>query len=73
VPGVNLFVGRICEIRADASGCGGQVDVRGARTEVALDLVPEARIGDSVLVHAGVALSVLRGEDVDTEERSTCA
>ena len=33
--------------------------------------VPEARLDDSVLVHAGVALSVLRGED--TEERSTCA
>ena len=70
---MNLFVGRIREIRDNAAERGGQVDVRGARIEVALDLVPEARIGDSVLVHAGVALSVLRGEDDDTEERSTCA
>lgn len=66
-----LFVGRICEIREDAGRRSGDVSVRGARVEVALDLVPEARLDDSVLVHAGVALSVLRGED--TEERSTCA
>jgi len=66
-----LFVGRICEIREDAGRRCGEVSVRGARVEVSLDLVPEARLGDSVLVHAGVALSVLQGED--TEERSTCA
>jgi hydrogenase maturation factor len=40
------------------------VSVRGAQVEVALDFVPEARAGDSVLVHAGVALSLLRDEPV---------
>ena len=69
-----LFVGRICETREDAGRRSGDISVRGARVEVSLDLVPEARLGDSVLVHAGVALSVLQGEDPeDTEERSTCA
>jgi hydrogenase maturation factor len=73
VSAVILFVGRICGIREGAAGHGGQVVVRGARMEVALDLVPEARLGDSVLVHAGVALSVLRGVDDDKEEASSCA
>ena len=39
------------------------MSVRGARVEVALDLVPAAREGDVVLVHAGVALSVVREGD----------
>ena len=51
-------------LREGASGRTGRVSVRGATVEVALDLVPEAREGDSVLVHAGVALSLLRDEAV---------
>jgi hydrogenase maturation factor len=38
----------------------GRVSVRGARVEVALDLVPDAGPGDAVLVHAGVALAIVR-------------
>jgi len=38
----------------------GRVSVRGATVEVVLDLVPAAGVGDTVLVHAGVALSTLR-------------
>jgi hydrogenase maturation factor len=37
--------------------------VRGALIEVALDLVPEAEAGDSVLVQAGVALARVGGTD----------
>jgi hydrogenase expression/formation protein HypC len=66
-----LFVGRIREVREEDGRRSGEVSVRGARVEVSLDLVPEAQVGDSVLVNAGVALSVLRGED--EEERSPCA
>ena len=55
-----VFTARIVELRAGASGRVGRVSVRGARTEVLLDLVPEARAGDTVLVHAGVALSLVR-------------
>ncbi len=57
-----LYCGRLVALRQDASGRSGRLSVRGAQVEVALDLVPEARPGDSVLVHAGVALSLLRDE-----------
>ena len=57
--GTHVFTGRIVEIREDSSGKVGRVSVRGARVDVALDLVPGARTGDDVLVHAGVALSVV--------------
>ncbi|MGE5124961.1 MAG: HypC/HybG/HupF family hydrogenase formation chaperone [Betaproteobacteria bacterium] len=59
-----VFSGRLVALREGASGRTGRVSVRGATVEVALDLVPEAREGDGVLVHAGVALSVLRDEAV---------
>jgi hydrogenase expression/formation protein HypC len=57
-----LFSGRLVALQEGACGRTGRVSVRGAQVEVALDFVPEARAGDSVLVHAGVALSVLRDE-----------
>ncbi len=37
----------------------GQVDFGGVRRTVNLCLVPEAEIGDHLLVHAGVAIAVL--------------
>jgi len=57
----HVFTGRLVERREDAAGPVGSVSVRGARVVVALDLVPDAREGDSLLVHAGVALAVLGG------------
>lgn len=36
-----------------------QVDFQGSRIEVSLAMVPEARQGDWILVHAGYALNVL--------------
>ena len=33
--------------------------MNGMRTEVMLDLVPSAKVGDWVLVHAGFAITVL--------------
>lgn len=54
------FVGRVIELLA---GRQGRVSVRGARVSVALDLVPEAGVGDEVLVQAGVALSLVRDAD----------
>jgi len=35
------------------------VDIMGVTRKVSLDLVPEAEIGDFVLVHAGFALQVI--------------
>ena len=36
-----------------------QVDILGVRREVALDLVPQAQVGDFVLVHAGYGIEVV--------------
>jgi hydrogenase maturation factor len=66
-----VFAGRVVEVTEEPDGRVGRVSVRGARTNVVLDLVPEAVAGDTVLVHAGVALSLLRGADdaVEWKER----
>jgi hydrogenase maturation factor len=55
-----VFTGRLVALEDAPEGRRGRVSVRGARLEVALDLVPEALAGDVVLVHAGVALSRVR-------------
>jgi hydrogenase expression/formation protein HypC len=41
----------------------GQVNFSGIRKEVSLAYVPEAKINDYVIVHAGFALSVLDEEE----------
>jgi hydrogenase expression/formation protein HypC len=41
----------------------GKVDFGGVVREVSLAYVPEARIGDYVIVHVGFALNVLEEED----------
>jgi hydrogenase maturation factor len=64
--GTLVFTGRVLSLRQEPHGRCGRVSVRGAQVEVALDLVPEAVVGDAVLVHAGVALSLVR----DAEEGS---
>ncbi len=67
---MNLFVGCVEDVREGPLGREGVVSVRGARVEVLLDAVPEARVGDSVLIHAGVALSVLT-DSREPEARGT--
>jgi hydrogenase maturation factor len=57
-----VYTGRVVDVRDGPGGRVGRVGVRGARVEVALALVPEAKAGDDVLVHAGVALTVVRDE-----------
>ena len=37
----------------------GTVDLAGSRTDVIFSLVPEAKVGDWVLVHAGYAITLL--------------
>jgi hydrogenase maturation factor len=58
--GPQVLTGRVLSVHEGPGGRLGRVSVRGATVEVALDLVPEAGVGDSVLVHAGVALSRVR-------------
>ena len=48
--------GKITEIREDSLAT---VDILGVTREVALDLTPQAGLGDYVLVHAGFAIEVV--------------
>jgi hydrogenase expression/formation protein HypC len=41
----------------------GVVDIRGNRLRAGLALVPEAQVGDWVLVHAGFAITILTPKD----------
>jgi len=41
----------------------GVVSMGGSTLEVGLDLVPKARSGDYILVHAGIALEVMEEKD----------
>jgi hydrogenase maturation factor len=66
-----VYTARVVELRDGPWGRVGRVSIRGARMEVALDLVPEARRGDAVLVHAGVALSVVGEPADDARTRET--
>ncbi|MGI6221022.1 MAG: HypC/HybG/HupF family hydrogenase formation chaperone [Coriobacteriales bacterium] len=52
--------GRIEEL--DGRGMAA-VDLMGARREVSVDLLPAARVGDFVLVHAGFAIEIISPED----------
>ena len=56
--------GRIVEIKKkdDASRggvCMGKVDFGGISKSVCLDLVPDVKVGDYVIVHVGFAISTL--------------
>jgi hydrogenase expression/formation protein HypC len=44
----------------------GKVSFGGIQMEVNLSMVPEAKVGDYVLVHVGVAISVVDEEEAKT-------
>ena len=46
----------------------GAVEIRGVRRSASLMLLPEAKVGDYVLVHAGFAMQVVSEEDVAERE-----
>ncbi len=50
-------------IETDTGGSNGIVDTDFGTLKIRLDLVPEARTGDYVLVHAGMAIELLEDED----------
>jgi len=54
--------GKIKEIYNDDSLVMGRVDFGGVLKEVCLDYVPEAQVGQFVLIHVGFAISVLNNE-----------
>jgi hydrogenase expression/formation protein HypC len=52
--------GRVVGLGAEAHGVRmGRVDFAGITKEVCMAYVPEARIGDYVVVHVGFAISVI--------------
>jgi hydrogenase expression/formation protein HypC len=58
--------GKVISIEESDTVAGGQlatVDFDGSRVEVSLTMVPEARLGSWVLVHAGYAIEVLDEEE----------
>jgi hydrogenase expression/formation protein HypC len=55
--------GKILEIRAESEPVMGTVDFGGIHKDVCLDLVPEAKVGQYVIVHVGFALSILDEEE----------
>ena len=55
--------GRITEVRDENGLAMGRVDFGGVRKEACLAYVPDARVGDYVIVHVGFAIS-----QVDEEE-----
>lgn len=55
--------GKIVEIFEENGLKMATVDYGGARNSACLDTVPEAGVGDYVIVHAGLALSVLDEEE----------
>jgi len=57
--------GKIEEIYGEGLTAMGKVSFSGLVSDVALAYVPEARVGDYVIVHVGVALSVLNQGEAD--------
>jgi hydrogenase expression/formation protein HypC len=55
--------GKIIEIKNSPGAKMGKVDFGGVSREVCLDAVPEAVIGNYVIVHAGFALNTLSEEE----------
>ena len=45
------------------SGYQAEVDIEGVSREVSLQLTPEAKVGDLVLIHAGFAISLVDEEE----------
>lgn len=51
--------GKIISIQELAGFRVAEVEIAGAKRQVSLDMLPEAKEGDYVLVHAGYAMQVI--------------
>jgi hydrogenase expression/formation protein HypC len=51
--------GKVIEIDASVSPIMGKVSFGGIKKEVCLELVPEVKIGNYVIVHVGFAISMM--------------
>jgi hydrogenase expression/formation protein HypC len=55
--------GKVLEINAAVSPLMGKVSFGGIKKEVCLELVPEVKIGNYVIVHVGFAISMMDEEE----------
>ena len=55
--------GRLLSIDDSAPMKMGKVDFDGVVTDICLEFLPEAKVGDYVLAHVGTALTLLDEED----------
>lgn len=51
--------GKVVEINSTVSPVMGKVSFSGIKKEVCLELVPEVKIGEYVIVHVGFAISTM--------------
>jgi hydrogenase expression/formation protein HypC len=58
--------GKVLEIRRETSPVMGDVSFGGVKKEVCLEWLPEAQVGDYVVVHVGFAIS--RMDEVEALE-----
>ena len=57
--------GKIEEIKKVKNKSIGLVDFNGIKKDVPLSLVPNAKIGDNVLVHAGFAIEIIDDKEAE--------
>jgi hydrogenase expression/formation protein HypC len=55
--------GKVIEIGASVSPLMGKVSFGGVKKDVCLELVPEVKIGNYVIVHVGFAISMMDEEE----------
>jgi len=55
--------GKVLEINTTASPIMGKVSFGGIKKEVCLELVPEVKVGNYVIVHVGFAISMMDEEE----------
>lgn len=55
--------GKIIEITPTPGSLMGKVDFGGVTREVCLEAIPEAQLGNYVIVHAGFALNILSEQE----------
>jgi hydrogenase expression/formation protein HypC len=51
--------GKVIEINSTVSPVMGKVSFSGIKKEICLELVPEVKIGEYVIVHVGFAISMM--------------
>jgi hydrogenase expression/formation protein HypC len=55
--------GKVLEIDTTVQPMMGKVSFGGVKKEICLELVPEVRVGDYVIVHVGFALNIVNEEE----------